>query len=148
MKAQPTRSARSRAADHLRGVLSLAAQHDAQAASLAEQLLRLLDQALAETELHARREVARRLPHELGQPLSELLGYAELLAEHDYAPDEQSDLVRRIAAAADRLGKLVHALAAQANTEQASDDALEAELRPTATPTEELRRAASQHLQC
>src|SRR5919202_6535410 len=114
VKAKPTPSA-NRAADHLRTVLTLAARENSRIATSLDQLLRLLDEALAETELHARREVARRIPHELGEPLSELLGYAELLADHDYPPEEQSQVVARIARAAERLGRLVHALAAEAN---------------------------------
>ena len=96
------------AAQRLRAILARAGA-DAESGP-PEQLVALLDQALAEAESTGVRRLARTIPHELGQPLTEVRGYAELLAHRRFPPAEQAELMRRIAGAATRLGTLMHAV--------------------------------------
>jgi signal transduction histidine kinase len=77
--------------------------------ALAE-LERLLDAALEQAELNGIRVAARTVPHELAQPLAEVRGYAELLVEGGYTPEQEREFLERIAAAAARVGSLTHAI--------------------------------------
>ena len=81
-------------------------------ADAARRMLHLLDEALDEAEQSGMRRIARTIPHELGQPLAEVRGYAELLVERDFTEEQLRDLLGRIARAATRLGELVHAIGA------------------------------------
>jgi signal transduction histidine kinase len=73
------------------------------------ELERALDTALEQAELRGMRLVARTVPHELAQPLSEARGYAELLLEGGYSEEESREFLERIAGAAERAGNLIHA---------------------------------------
>jgi signal transduction histidine kinase len=84
---------------------------DPEVAPTAEYVSRLSDEAQVEAEIRGIRALARTLPHELGQPLSELLGYAELLRAGGYSPSEQDEILLQIERSAARLGQIVHALA-------------------------------------
>jgi signal transduction histidine kinase len=86
--------------------------------ALAQLLERLLDAALEQAELRGIRIAARTVPHELAQPLTEVRGYAELLAEGGYSEDETRDFLQRIAAAAARAGNLAHAIARLGRADQ------------------------------
>jgi signal transduction histidine kinase len=100
--------AETTAAQRLRAILARASADPE--IGPAEQLVALLDQALADAESDGVRRLARTIPHELGQPLTEVRGYAELLAHRRFPPSEQIELMQRIAAAATRLGTLMHAV--------------------------------------
>ena len=73
-------------------------------------LEQLLDAALQNAELNGIRMAARTVPHELAQPLAEIRGYAELLTEGGYPPEQAREFLERIAAAASRAGNLTHAI--------------------------------------
>ncbi len=107
----------SAAGDELRAVLSRAAA-DPSIGPEIQRLIDLLDRALAEAETAGVRYLARSIPHELAQPLSEIRGYAELLAHHDYPPDQRSTLLDRVSSAASRLGEMVHAVGSIADPDR------------------------------
>jgi signal transduction histidine kinase len=111
------------AAQRLRAILARASA-DAEIGP-PEQLVALLDQALAEAESDGVRRLARTIPHELGQPLTEVRGYAELLAHRRFPPAEQIELMRRIADAANRLGTLMHAVGRLAVSDGSSPERLD-----------------------
>ena len=84
---------------------------DPDVAETAEYVRWLASKAQVEAEIKGIRALARTLPHEFGQPLTELLGYAELLRTGHYSPAEQDELLRYIERAATRLGQIMHAVA-------------------------------------
>jgi signal transduction histidine kinase len=104
-------------AQHLRNLLRQAAA-EVQLEGALEQLEQLLDAALQHAELDGIRMLARTVPHELAQPLAEVRGYAELLAEGGYTPDQQREFLERIAAAATRAGGLTHAIGRLGRSDQ------------------------------
>lgn len=104
------------AAEQLRTLLRQAGS-EPDLAEASARLLHLLEQALEDAHDAGSRSVARAIPHELGQPLAEVRGYAELLLERDFSEEQTRDLLSRIAGAAIRLGELAHGLGALAESD-------------------------------
>ncbi len=141
------------AAEVLREALGAAAADPALAPAAAH-LLSLLDQAIAEAEAAGVRSLARSIPHELGQPLAEVRGYAELLVDFDYPMEERAELLRRVTDAADRLSERVHAVGSLADPARpiparrsiAGVDLVPVGSEGTHSAIEELRRSAAAHV--
>ncbi len=143
----------SGAADALRAALRAAAADPALAPG-AGRLLALLDSAIAEAEASGVRSLARSIPHELGQPLAEVRGYAELLSDFDYPAEERAELLKRVEHAADRLSELLHAVGRLADPARpipaprsvAGMNLIPVEVAALPAAVQELRRSAAAHL--
>ncbi len=146
------------AAEAMRAIFRTAAA-DPEIGPAARRLEDLLDRVIAEAETAGVRYLARSIPHELGQPLAEVRGYAELVAEHDYSPQERAELLQRVVDAATRLGQMIHAMGRIADPAVPAPERqsiggvqlmkidLGAEERAATSAIEELRQAAAAYLQ-
>lgn len=142
------------AAEKLRGALREAGD-DPRLRAAVERSLSLLEQALRDARQDGLRVLARTIPHELAQPLAEIRGYAELLIEREFEPDEHREILGRIARAATRLGELIHAFGSIADTgtprprQPGAEELLELtapEASTAAAILDELRQSAARRL--
>ena len=112
---EPLLDSAASAADRLNALLARL-QADPQLAPAAEYLRRLSDEAQAEAHARGIRALAQTLPHAFGQPLSEILGYAELLRAGQYSAAEQGEMLGQIERASARLGQTMRAVARLADS--------------------------------
>ncbi len=73
-------------------------------------LIDMFEEAIREAQIAGMRRVAYQVPHQLGGPLSEVRGYAELLLDADYTVDERRDMIARIHDASIRAAMVLQAV--------------------------------------
>ena len=88
---------------------------DPEAGLLARQLSSVYEQALTEAEQAGRRRLIHDLAHQLGGPLSEVLGYAELPIDGQVAHGEWRVMLERIIDASTRAMAILHTITARAD---------------------------------